>query len=245
MISRNQTASAAAGGACSGAAATGGGDQGEVVPIEAEETAGLLESAKEVMIIPGYGMAVAQAQHAVHDITRRLRDKKINVIKAVREVTSLGLKDAKDLVESAPATIKEAVSKDEAEEIMPNVLPDNMGTFEYEPGEQELGSWTVNYKPPWGGRYTGKLFVTDRRLLLLHPDGPDGLVQMPMGEVANARVESLVGGGRRSLYALRHPCVGDAEQRRHRHQPHQCGCHCSARQFWRAVPGHALRPGYQ
>ena len=41
-------------------------------------------------------------------------DKKINVIKAVREVTSLGLKEAKDLVEGAPQTIKEAVSKDEA-----------------------------------------------------------------------------------------------------------------------------------
>jgi large subunit ribosomal protein L7/L12 len=44
-------------------------------------------------------------------------EKKINVIKAVREVTSLGLKEAKDLVESAPATIKEAVSKDEAASI--------------------------------------------------------------------------------------------------------------------------------
>jgi hypothetical protein len=32
-------------------------------------------------------------------------------------------------------------------------------------GEQEIGSWTVNYRPPWGGRYTGKLSVTDRRLL--------------------------------------------------------------------------------
>ena len=42
---------------------------------------------------------------------------KINVIKAVREVTSLGLKEAKDLVEGAPQTIKEAVSKDEAEKI--------------------------------------------------------------------------------------------------------------------------------
>ena len=42
---------------------------------------------------------------------------KINVIKAVREVTSLGLKEAKDLVESAPATIKEGVSKEEAESI--------------------------------------------------------------------------------------------------------------------------------
>jgi large subunit ribosomal protein L7/L12 len=44
-------------------------------------------------------------------------EKKINVIKAVREVTSLGLKEAKDLVESAPATVKEGVSKDEAETI--------------------------------------------------------------------------------------------------------------------------------
>jgi len=44
-------------------------------------------------------------------------DKKINVIKAVREVTSLGLKEAKDLVEAAPSPIKEGVSKDEAEEI--------------------------------------------------------------------------------------------------------------------------------
>ena len=44
-------------------------------------------------------------------------DKKINVIKVVREVTSLGLKEAKDLVESAPATVKEGISKDEAESI--------------------------------------------------------------------------------------------------------------------------------
>lgn len=44
-------------------------------------------------------------------------DKKINVIKAVREITSLGLKEAKDLVESAPVAVKEGVSKDEAAEI--------------------------------------------------------------------------------------------------------------------------------
>ena len=44
-------------------------------------------------------------------------DKKINVIKVVREVTSLGLKEAKDLVEGAPAKVKEGVSKHEAEEI--------------------------------------------------------------------------------------------------------------------------------
>ncbi|TVR56890.1 MAG: 50S ribosomal protein L7/L12 [Gemmatimonadales bacterium] len=44
-------------------------------------------------------------------------DKKIQVIKVVREVTSLGLKEAKDLVESAPTAVKEAISKDEAEQV--------------------------------------------------------------------------------------------------------------------------------
>ena len=44
-------------------------------------------------------------------------DKKINVIKEVRAITGLGLKEAKDLVESAPKPVKEAVSKDEAEEL--------------------------------------------------------------------------------------------------------------------------------
>ncbi len=63
-----------------GAAAKGGGeDQGEVVPIEALDTAALLAGAKEVMIIPGYGMAVAQAQHTVFEITRTLREKGVNV----------------------------------------------------------------------------------------------------------------------------------------------------------------------
>ncbi len=56
-----------------------GEDQGEVYPIDAQETAALLAAAKEVMIIPGYGMAVAQAQHTVYEITKALRAKKINV----------------------------------------------------------------------------------------------------------------------------------------------------------------------
>ena len=63
-----------------GAAAKGGGeDQGEVVPVDPQETAALLSNAKEVMIIPGYGMAVAQAQHTVFEITRVLREKGVNV----------------------------------------------------------------------------------------------------------------------------------------------------------------------
>jgi NAD(P) transhydrogenase subunit beta len=56
-----------------------GEDQGEVFPIDAEEMAALLDNAKEVMIIPGYGMAVAQAQHIVHEITNTLRGKGVNV----------------------------------------------------------------------------------------------------------------------------------------------------------------------
>ncbi|KJV05217.1 Re/Si-specific NAD(P)(+) transhydrogenase subunit beta [Methylocucumis oryzae] len=49
--------------------------EGEVQPIDAEETAALLLAAKNIMIIPGYGMAVAQAQHTVYEITKLLRDK--------------------------------------------------------------------------------------------------------------------------------------------------------------------------
>ena len=62
-----------------GGVAAAGEEQGEVVPIEAHDTAALLAGAKEVMIIPGYGMAVAQAQHIVHEITTALRAKKVNV----------------------------------------------------------------------------------------------------------------------------------------------------------------------
>ena len=57
----------------------GGGEQGEAVSISAEETAELMGEAKEVMIIPGYGMAVAQAQHTVNEMTKALRGKGVNV----------------------------------------------------------------------------------------------------------------------------------------------------------------------
>lgn len=59
--------------------ATADGEQGEVIAVETEEVVALLLDAKEVMIIPGYGMAVAQAQHVVNEITKTLKGKKINV----------------------------------------------------------------------------------------------------------------------------------------------------------------------
>jgi len=66
---------------------------------------------------PAAAAAPVEAQTEFAVILSEVGDKKINVIKAVREVTSLGLKEAKDLVEAAPATVKEAVSKEEAENI--------------------------------------------------------------------------------------------------------------------------------
>jgi len=60
-------------------AAAGAQPAGEVIPVAAAETAALLREAKNVIIVPGYGMAVAQAQHAVYEITKLLREKGVNV----------------------------------------------------------------------------------------------------------------------------------------------------------------------
>jgi proton-translocating NAD(P)+ transhydrogenase subunit beta len=60
-------------------AAPGSQPAGEVVPVSASDTANLLRDSKNVIIVPGYGMAVAQAQHTVYEITKHLRDKGVNV----------------------------------------------------------------------------------------------------------------------------------------------------------------------
>jgi NAD(P) transhydrogenase subunit beta len=60
-------------------ASAGAQPAGEVAPISATDTAELLRNAKNVIIVPGYGMAVAQAQHSVYEITKLLRDKGVNV----------------------------------------------------------------------------------------------------------------------------------------------------------------------
>jgi len=69
-----------------GGTAAVGDDQGEVVAVSAEETAALLKDAKQVIIVPGYGMAVAQAQHVINDITRKLRDQGTEVRFAIHPV---------------------------------------------------------------------------------------------------------------------------------------------------------------
>ena len=66
---------------------------------------------------PGGGEAAAEAKDDFDVVLESFGDKKIEVIKEVRAITGLGLKEAKDLVEGAPKTIKEACPKDEAEEL--------------------------------------------------------------------------------------------------------------------------------
>jgi large subunit ribosomal protein L7/L12 len=89
---------------------------------EIEEEFGVSASAAmPMMAMPGAGPGAAAAPAEERDsfdvVLTTVGDKKINVIKAVREVTSLGLKEAKDLVDGAPKTVKEAVTKAEAEEM--------------------------------------------------------------------------------------------------------------------------------
>jgi proton-translocating NAD(P)+ transhydrogenase subunit beta len=66
-------------GVAGGVVAATEGEHKEVVATSAEETAQLLKDAKDVIIVPGYGMAVAQAQHLIYEITKKLRDKGVNV----------------------------------------------------------------------------------------------------------------------------------------------------------------------
>src|SRR5215207_5330673 len=87
-----------------------------------EETFGVSAAAAAVAAAPAAG-AAAEAAPAAEEKTefdvvlQAAGGNKINVIKVVREITALGLKEAKDLVEAAPKAVKEGVSKDEAEAI--------------------------------------------------------------------------------------------------------------------------------
>jgi len=103
-------------------------DLSSLTVLEAAELAKMLEekwgvsaaAAVAVAAAPGAGGAAAAPVEEQTEFTVILAatgDKKIEVIKEVRAITGLGLKEAKDLVEGAPKPVKEAVSKDEAEKI--------------------------------------------------------------------------------------------------------------------------------
>ncbi len=89
-----------------------------------EEKFGVTAQVAPVMAAPGAAVGSAAAQAAPVEekatftvVLASAGDKKIQVIKEIRAITNLGLKEAKDLVEGAPKTIKEGVSKEEAEQI--------------------------------------------------------------------------------------------------------------------------------
>jgi large subunit ribosomal protein L7/L12 len=107
--------------------------------LEAAELSKMLEEKWGVSAAAPVAVAAAPAAAAAaapveektefNVILKNGGDKKINVIKEIRTITGLGLKEAKDLVEGAPKTVKEAVSKDEAAKIK-KVLEENGATVE-------------------------------------------------------------------------------------------------------------------
>lgn len=85
---------------------------------ELEEIFGVSAAAPVAVAAAGPATAEATEEKTEFDVVlASIGDKKINVIKVVRAITGLGLKEAKELVDGAPNTVKEAVSKDEAEDI--------------------------------------------------------------------------------------------------------------------------------
>ena len=106
--------------------------------LEAAELSKLLEEkwgvsaaapVAAVAAAPAAGGEAAAEKTEFDVVLAKAGDKKINVIKEIRGITGLGLKEAKDLVEGAPKTIKEGATKDEAEKIK-KALEDNGATVE-------------------------------------------------------------------------------------------------------------------
>ena len=84
---------------------------------ELEEKFGVSAAAPVAVVAGGDAGAAVEEKTEFDVVLTSIGDKKINVIKAVRAITGLGLKEAKDMVDGAPNTVKEAASKDEAEDI--------------------------------------------------------------------------------------------------------------------------------
>ncbi|WP_432473408.1 NAD(P)(+) transhydrogenase (Re/Si-specific) subunit beta [Amphritea sp. HPY] len=135
------------------------GEAGDVSSVEAEEAANLLESAKEVMILPGYGMAVAHAQHIVYEITNKLRDKGINVRFGIHPVAGRMPGHMNVLLAEAQVPYDIVYGMDEINDDFPNVdVSLVIGANDIvNPAAQEVPDSPIAGMPvlePWRGKTT-------------------------------------------------------------------------------------------
>jgi NAD(P) transhydrogenase subunit beta len=180
-----------------GAAATAGAQAGEVQAIEPAEAARLLAEAKEVMIVPGYGMAVAQAQHAVFELTRTLRDKGVNVRFGIHPVAGRMPGHMNVLLAEAHVPYDVVFELDEVNDDFPNVdVSIVIGANDIvNPSAQEVPDSPIAGMPVlevWKGRHT----IVLKRSMATGYAG----VENPLFFKENTRM--LFGDARTSLDAL-------------------------------------------
>ncbi len=135
------------------------GDAGDVRSIQSEEAADLLKNAKEVMIIPGYGMAVAQAQHTVYEISKKLKSSGVNVRFGIHPVAGRMPGHMNVLLAEAKVPYDIVYEMDEVNEDFPNVdVSVVIGANDIvNPAAQEVPDSPIAGMPvlePWNGKTT-------------------------------------------------------------------------------------------
>ncbi len=145
--------------ASSGGPAGPAGNAEDIRSVESDEAADMLLNAKEVMILPGYGMAVAQAQHTVFEITKKLRDKSINVRFGIHPVAGRMPGHMNVLLAEAKVPYDIVYEMEEINEDFPNVdVSIVIGANDIvNPAAQEVPDSPIAGMPvlePWNGKQT-------------------------------------------------------------------------------------------